>query len=258
MAGKGPGGTTLNWVNSYRGRHVAMNQRGDAVALANFNTANLVVFFGAGGPVRIAQQNLPAPSGAIYTNFQSVAIDDNGRVMFIANTSDGHTTAYFWDGKSVQAVVGTGDPGPWGYTVNEISNIAGSGGGFVIMLALGNYQTRQLRYYDGTASTVIQSTDTTLFDGFGFYYYLSNECTLAANGEPHCMAATQDGGVGIFAHRADGRDVVVARTRDRLPTGESLLVPLSVSSGLTGDVYFTADVFKDGVEYLALYQAVRQ
>ena len=155
-------------------------------------------------------------------------------------------------------MVGTGDPGPWGFTVNEISNIAGSGGGFVVIVASGNYQTRELRYFDGAHSTVLQSTDTTLFDGFGFNYYWENECTLAANGEPHCMAATQDGGAGIFAHLRDGRDVVVARSRDRLPTGEWLVTPLSVSSGLSGDVYFTADVFKDGVEYLALFQAVRQ
>jgi hypothetical protein len=258
MTGKGPNGTTLNWVNSYRGRYLAMNKRGDAAVIANFNNATRLVFFGSAGPVAIAQQNLLAPSGATYTNFQNVAIDDNGRVMFIAATSDGHNTAYFWDGKTVQPVIGTGDPGPWGFTVNEISNIAGAGAGFVIVVASGNYQTRELRYYDGTQMTVIQSTDTTLFDGFGFSYYWSNECTLAANGEPHCMAATQDGGSGVFAHRTDGRDVVVARTRDRLPTGESLITPLSVSSGLAGDVYFTADVFKDGVEYLALYQAVRQ
>ena len=42
------------------------------------------------------------------------------------------------------------------------------------------------------------------------------------------------------------------------PLGEWLIVPLSVSSGLSVDVYSTAGVFKDGVEYLALYQAVRQ
>ena len=258
MTGKGPNGTTLNWVNNWRGRHLAINKRGDSVVFAGFNNAYRLVFFGSGAPVTIAQQNLLAPSGAIYNNFQNVALDDNGRVMFVAATSDGRTTAYFWDGKTVQPVIGTGDPGPWGFTVNEISNISGAGGGFVIIVASGSYQTRELRYYDGAQMTVIQSTDTTLFDGFGFNYYWYNECTLAANAEPHCMAATQDGGSGVFAHRTDGRDVVVARTRDHLPGGEWLIMPLSVSSGLSGDVYFTADVFKDGVESLALYQAVRQ
>lgn len=258
MTGKGPNGTTLNWVNSYRGRHIAMNKRGDAAMFGGFNTVNQVVYFGPDAPIRIAQQNLLAPSGALYTNFQNVAIDDSGRVMFIASTSDGKTSAYFWDGKAVQAVIGTGDPGPWGFTANEISNIAGSGNGFVILLAFGNYQTRELRYFDGMHSTVIQSTDATVFDGFGLSYYWMNECNLAANGESHCMAATQDGGSGVFAHRAGGRDVVVARSRDRLPTEEWLIMPLSVSSDSSGDVYFTADVFKDGVEYLALYQAVRE
>jgi hypothetical protein len=258
MAGKGPSGTTLSWVNNYRGRHLAINQRGDAAAFCGFNNANQVVFFGSDTPVRIAQQNLLAPSGAIYTNFQNLAIDDAGRVMFIASTSDGKTAAYFWDGKTVHAVVGTGDPGPWGFTVNEISNIAGSGNGFLIVVAAGNYQTRELRYFDGTHSTVIQSTDTTVFDGIGFNYFWTNECNLAGNGESHCMAATQDGGTGVFAHRSDGRDVVVARSRDRLPTGEWLIMPLSVSSDLAGDVYFTADVLKDGIEYLALYQAIRE
>ena len=148
--------------------------------------------------------------------------------MFTASTPDGVVAAYFWDGNSVQRVIGTGDSAS-GLVVNELSNIAGAGGGFLIVTASSSYATRELRSFDGAKLTVVQSTDTTAFDGFGFYYYWSNECTVAANGDAHCMAATQDGGVGIFAHR-QGRDVVVARSRDRLPGGEWMIAPLSLSS----------------------------
>jgi hypothetical protein len=244
-------------VDSYRGRYLALNNRGDAVAIAAYNSARRVVFFGSGGPRQIAQQNANGQT-SFYSNLQSVAIDDDGRVMFVASTPDGNTAAYFWDGTAVQKVIGIGDRAPSGLTINEISNIAGSGHGFVILTASGNYANRELRTYDGAKLTVVQSTDTTLFDGFGFNYYWQNECTLAASADVHCMAATQDGGTGVFAHRQTGSDVVVVRSRDRLPNGEWMILPLSVSSSASGAVYFTAFVYKDGNEFMALYQAIPQ
>jgi hypothetical protein len=257
MTGAGPNGTTLNWVDSYRGRYLALSNHGDAAVIAAFNNAKRVTLFGSGAPRLIAQQNVNGQTD-FFSNLLNIAVDDKGRVMFIGSTPDGHTAAYFWDGNSVQRVIGTGDPGPDGFTVNEISNIAGSGSGFLIVLASGNYSNRELRAYDGVKLTVVQSTDTTLFDGVGVNYYWANECTLAANGDAHCMAATQDNATGVFAHRQNGNDVVVARSRDRMPNGEWMILPLSVSSSSTGSVYFTALMYKGGNEYLALYEATPQ
>jgi len=257
MTGTGPGGISFNWVDSYRGRYLAMSNHGDAAAIAAYNNAKRVMYFGSGPQKQIGQQNV-AGQTSFFSNLISVAIDDGGHVMFIASTPDGHTAAYYWDGNAVQRMVGTGDPGPSGLTINEISNIAGSGRGFLILTASGNYANRELRYFDGSKMTVLQSTDNTLFDGFGFNYYWSNECTLAANSDAHCMAATQDSATGVFAHRQNGSDVVVARSRDRFPNGEWMLLPLSVSSSASGAVYFTALMYKDGNQFLALYQATPQ
>jgi hypothetical protein len=102
---------------------------------------------------------------------------------------------------------------------------------------------------------VIESTDTSVYDGVGVSYYWSNECTLSANGDAHCMAATQDNAVGVFAHRQSGADVVVARSRDRFATGEWMIMPQAVSSSASGEVFFTALMYKDGAQFLALYQA---
>jgi hypothetical protein len=253
VAGTGPSGTSLSWADTYRGRYLALNNHGQYAAIAAYNSAKRVVFYGSGTPVQIAQ----ASAGG-YTNLQSVAIDDNGRVMFVATTADGRVAAYYWDGKTVQRVIGTGDAGAPGLTVNELSNIAGSGSGFLIVLASGNYANRELRFWDGSQLTVIQSTDTTMFDGIGLSWYWMNECTLAANGDAHCMAGTQDSGTGIFAHRPGRGDLVVARSRDSFPAGEWMIVPLSVSSSASGAVYFTAYMYKDGNEFLALYQATPQ
>jgi len=261
VAGAGPGGVPLSYVNNYRARYLAMNNRGDAVATGSYNNNAYfgLVMFGSDGPHLIAQLNTPAPGGGNYTNFQnSLSIDDGGRVMFVANTSDGRVAVYFWDGKTVKRVIGIGEIGPANLAVNEISNIAGSGSGFLIVLAFGGYQIRELRYYDGLDMRTLSSTDTSLFDGTSLSYFWSNECTLSANGDAHCLAATQDGGTGVYAHRTDGRDLIVARTRDQLPGGEWLIMPLSVSSSMNGEVYFTAHVWLNGVESLALYQAVPQ
>jgi hypothetical protein len=250
----GPSNTSLSWVDSYRGRYLALNNRGDSAAIAAYANAKRVVFFGPGGVRQIAQQNVGGQTG-LFNNLNSVAIDDDGHVMFIATAADNVTSAYFWDGNSFQKVLGVGDDGSFGLKINEISNIAGAGHGFVIMTASGNYANRELRTFDGQHLNVVQSTDYTLFNGFGFSYYWQNECTLAANGDAHCMAATQDSGVGVFAHRQAGSDVVVARSRDRFPDGEWMVMPLSVSSAGTGDAYFTAYMYKDGGYFLALYQA---
>jgi hypothetical protein len=233
----------FSWAGTWRGRYLALSNNGAAVAIAGYNQVNRIVFYGSSTPVQIVQQNGTGPAG-VYTNFYNVAIDDNGRVMFIAPTADGRTSAFYWDGSSVTKVIGTGDPGAPGLTVNEISNIAGSGKGFLILLASGNYANRELRYWDGTRLTTIQSSDNTMFDGIGLNWYWYNECTLSANGDAHCMASTQDGGVGVYAHRQNGADLVVARTRDQFPDGEWMIEPLSVSSSASGAVYLTAHMYR--------------
>ena len=58
-----------------------------------------------------------------------------------------------------------------------------------------------------------------------------------------------------YARRADGTLAVVARSRDPLPGGEWLIFPLTVSSSASGEVWFTAYTWNNGVESLGLYLA---
>jgi hypothetical protein len=255
----GPSSITFNWVDTWRGRYLALNNRGDAVAIVTYNSAKRLIFYAAGGQqTHITQQNVNGQTG-FFNSLNAVAIDDDGHVMFLANDSANVAGAYYWDGvHPYQKVFANGDAAPTGLKFNEMSNIAGAGHGFVIMTASGGYANRELRTYDGAHLNLVQSTDYTLFDGFGFSGYGYNECTLAVNGDAHCLANTQDGGSGVFAHRASGADVVVARTRDRFPGGEWMITPLTVSSAANGDLYFTAYMYKDGAYFLALYQAALQ
>jgi Bacterial Ig-like domain (group 2) len=257
VTGGGPNGMSLNYTYNYRGRFLAMNDRGDAVSASGYtNNLNAIVLNALDGPHLVAEQNSTAPGGGGgFSNFGNLAIDNNGNVMFIATTSDGNTAAYYWNGQTSRRLIGTGDVGPSGYTVNEISNVAGGGPGFLLMVAFGNYQLRELRYFDGTQMTTLESSATSLFDGAGLSYYWMNECTLAANGDAHCQIQTQDGGNGVYAHVSGGRDLIVARSRDKLPGGEWMSQPLVVSSSANGTVFFTADVLLNGVESLALYIA---
>jgi hypothetical protein len=125
------------------------------------------------------------------------------------------------------------------------------------MLAFDNYRARELRYFDGKMRT-LESTDTSLLDGTWLNYFWMNEATLSANGDAHYQVQTQDGGAGVYARRADGTLAVVARSRDQLPTGDWLIFPLTVSSGPAGEVWFTAYVWNNGVESLALFEATPQ
>jgi len=253
----GPGGRTFSWANNYRGRYLAMNDRGDVVAASGYNPNGEydIVLFDSAGPHLVAQQNTTAPGGVKFNTFNTVSLDNNGHVLFTAPTSDGRNGIYYWDGTAVQRVIGTGDAGPSSLTVNEVSNISGGGSGFLILLAFGNYQVRELRSFDGAQMRTLQSTDYSLLDATGLSSYWANEATLSDSGDAHVMAATQDSGTGVYAHSADGRDLIVARSRDPLSQGEWLIMPLSVASSGSGSIYFTADVLVNGVETLALYEA---
>jgi hypothetical protein len=259
IQGTGPSGTNISSFSSGRNRQFSMNNRGDVAFFAPFNGVWTAVLYTVDGkPQFIAQQNTAAPGGSTFTNnFPSITVDDSGRVLFTAVTADGFNKVFLWDGKTVQRVIGIGDIGPNGLALNEVSNIAGSGPGFLLALAFGGYATRELRYFDGVSMKVLESTDTTALDAAGLSYFWANECTLAANGDAHFMASTSDGGVGVYAHRG-AKDAIVARTRDQLPGGEWLIMPLSVSSSVNGEVYFTAYVWLNGVEALALYEAIPQ
>ena len=65
-------------------------------------------------------------------------------------------------------------------------------------------------------------------------------------------------GAGVYARRADGTLAVVARSRDPLPGGEWMIFPLTVSSSASGEVWFTAYTWNNGVPSLALYLATPQ
>ena len=245
---------SVSYFNSYRGRYLAANNRGDVVHISGLQgNIPAVVRLSNGVPKLIATQNSASPTGIPYSNFGNTALDENGRVLFIANTADGRTGVYFWDGSTVQRLIGTGDQTPSG-TVNEVSNIAGGGKGFLILLAFDNYRARELRYFDGHMST-LESTDTSLVDGAALNYFWMNEATLSTNGDAHYQVQTQDGGAGVYARRADGSLAVVARSRDPLPGGEWLIFPLTVSSSASGEVWFTAYTWNNGVESLGLYLA---
>jgi hypothetical protein len=260
MGGKGPNGFPLSWVDSwYHGRYSSINSRGDVAAFGyyNGNFYELAVYDATGAHL-VATRNALNPGGGVYSNFRNIAIDDKERVLFVADTTDGHTGVYYWDGQTVQRVISTGDAGPSGLAVNEITNISAAGQGFAILLAFGNYSLRELRSFDGSQMRTLQSTDTTVLDATGISYYWSNECTASANGDAHCMVGTQDGGAGVYAHRTDGRDLVVARSRDPLPDGEWMVMPLSVGSSANGEIWFTAYTYRNGAQALALYEATPQ
>jgi hypothetical protein len=250
--------STPSWVSTWRGRYLATNNRGDIVHNSQYQNGVVpwIVAISGGVPKLVAALNTNAPGGGPYSSFNTQAMDDNGRVLYTATTNDGKNGIYFWDGNTVQRVIGIGDQTPSG-TVNEVSNISGAGQGFLIMLAFDNYRARELRYFDGKMRT-LESTDTSLLDGTWLNYFWMNEATLSANGDAHYQVQTQDGGAGVYARRADGTLAVVARSRDQLPTGDWLIFPLTVSSGPAGEVWFTAYVWNNGVESLALFEATPQ
>ena len=87
----------------------------------------------------------------------------------------------------------------------------------------------------------------------------SYEHSAAGNGDVAFVGNMTEGVVGVFAHKSNGTDVVVARSSEKTIDGDWILMPFSVAMGEAGEVYFGAYIYnRDGKETLALYQATPQ
>lgn len=256
---KGPGNRNLSYIDSYRGRYLAVNNRGDAATVAYFGGPPQLVTLSPGDTTvkLIATVNTPGPGG-ILQDITQVAIDDLGRVAFTSRLDNGRRALFYWDGSSLNRLATFGDSLGNSFTINEFSSVVAAGKNIVVMFAFGNYSQREIRSFDGQKWTTLVSTDWSLLGGASPSYFWSNEVSAGANGDTHFFSYTQDGAVGVYAHHSAGADQVVARSSERLPGGEYLLMPLSVSSSDSGDLFFTAYVTLDGKEMLALYQASPQ
>jgi hypothetical protein len=194
----------------------------------------------------------------VYQSLIQVAVDEAGRVGFLARMTDGATVLYMWENGQVRRLAGSGDAGAQGLALRDLINLQAAGSEFAAIVTFGaNSQVREMRTYDGTSSRVLLSGSRPVAGGSAITAFYGNQFAAAPSGELAYIAWTSDGN-GFFTRRKGGADFAVWKNTEPGPDNEWLLQPLRVSVSDSGDVFFTALVYLNGRETLALYQATPQ
>jgi hypothetical protein len=86
-----PGNSTIYGFENFVGGHVAMNNPGHVTAFTYSSSGYGLFLFTntAATAVNVMRQSGSAPGGATFLNVNLVALDDNDRVAFVANLSNG-------------------------------------------------------------------------------------------------------------------------------------------------------------------------
>ena len=257
---KGPGVRVMSYTPAHRGRYLAVNNKGEAVFMANFGGTNQIVAYKPGDTQvkLVAGLGSPAPGGGNFSGYEPLTIDELGRIAFLSTLDNGRRALFFYDGSTLTRVIGTTDRvGPGDQPLQEFGTLAASAKAFHYALNFGD--VRELRTFDGGQSTLATSSDFSIYGGARFSTVFSYEHSAAGNGDVAFVGNMTEGVVGVFAHKSNGTDAVVARSSEKTPDGDWILMPFSVAMGEAGEVYFGAYIYnKDGKETLALYQATPQ
>jgi hypothetical protein len=256
---RGPQDSPIWGFGTWSNGNFALGSGGQIAAFMNGNSWRLVYWdTPAAKPAQVFRQSDPAPGGGIYNWLGLVSIDDNGRVYFSCSLLDGRNGLFVYEKGQVQRLLVTNENGPDGLRVNGLINFVAAGArAYVRMDVLdGSINYAQVREYDGGKwRTVLSSGDAVASTSVNWFY--GAEFTASARGEVALIVNTPAGN-GLFVRRAGEKDRTVALGSQTGPGGEWFLSIHSASISEQGDLFFTAVVWADGRERLALYQATPQ
>ena len=245
-------GASLN-VNWMYGPH-AVNDRGQMAVQANFDQSAGVLFFPGAGqrPTLVMSRGSAAPGGGTYDYVGEIAIDETGRVAFVATLAGGRVAVFLWENGQIRRIGSAGDFGPGGLAIANFSNLQAAGDRFYAFLSSSN-QAEQIAYYDGSAWRAVVTRGSALSFGSSVAWFHNNKFVASANGDVAYFAGT--GEVIAVVHKADGRDIPVARRFDRL--GRQWLTGTFIDLNFSdaGHVFFTDITTSAAGQRIVLVQA---
>ncbi len=232
----------------------AVNDRGQMAVQASFDQSVGVFFFpGAGGrPTLVMSGGTAAPGGGTYSYLNEIAIDENGRVAFVATLNGGGVAAFLWENGQIRRIGSAGDSGPGGQPIANFTSLQAAGNRFYAFLWAGN-SAEHIAYYDGSGWRPVVSRGSGLSFGSSVQWFHNNKFVASASGDIAYFAGA--GEVIAVVHKSDGRDIAVARRFDRLDrqwlTGTFLDLNLSDA----GHVFFTDITTSVAGQRIVLLQA---
>ena len=244
-------GSKLSWVWGHRGRYLAINTIGDVAGVAALD-ANDSIFYApvSGAARRLAARNQPAPGGGFYGNFDRVELDDLGRVYFTA-AINGRQSLFGGTAGNVARLWTVGDSLS-GRTLDSLLSLLAAGSKLYAVFSTSS--GRVLASYERGAWTEVAAEGRTSVAGSVLSEFYRIEMAASTGGDVVLLARTSELGLGLFAFTPSGNRIVTT-VSDRLPGNEWLIEPQGVSMSDKGDIYFSAWVWLEGKETLALYQA---
>jgi hypothetical protein len=234
---------------------VAMNNPGHTAVFTNAAAGNGIYLFtsNAASARNVMRLFGIAPGGSnSFTSVNQIAIDDNDRVAFLANLSNGRTGLFLWDRGTLSELMETGQNDPKGRAYQGFYSLQAAGSKFYVRAAVPSLNEAVVT--DG-ASTQILATDgyITSFNVPVTRFYGAE---IAANSRGDVVfPVLTPSGAGLLVKRADGTDAMVVTGNQRGPDDEWFLNVFGAGISEQGDVIFTALGFVGGQLRIAVYQA---
>lgn len=237
---------------------IAMNNSGHVAAVV-YNSGGNGIFLlsgpasGASAKTVVRDGNIVPGTATTFNGVNQIAIDDNDRVAFIANTSGGKTGLFLWEGGSLREILETGQNDPNGRSYQGLYSVQAAGARFYLRVFVAGLNevivtdgaTVKVLAYDGYITTF----GTVMSSCFG------SELAANSRGDVVLPALTPSGPM-LLVRRADGLDVQVAAATTRGPDGEWFLNLYGAGIGEQGELIFGAQSWVDGRIRVALYQAL--
>ena len=253
---KAPDGSEFHWFDG----PTAVNDRGETAAWTGFDGGQALLLYSPGASVAESLMTFgqTAPGGGNFEFAHQVAIDGDGRVVFDAQLSGGSNALFLWENGQARKILQIGDQGPRGEVVTQFrGELRASADEFYRVLAYGEFgETQEIAAYDGNRwRSVVATGEQTTFGSF-IHYFEGNRFAVSATGDVAYLAGLPAEQAVILRSR-EGRDTVVATTRERSPQGDWLLGFSDVHITQQGEVLFTAVSATTLRERIGVYVAIR-
>ncbi|MGH9659336.1 MAG: Ig-like domain-containing protein [Bryobacteraceae bacterium] len=238
---------------------VAINQRGQVATRANFSPSGGLLLFTdvAGAPYRVViQHNTPAPGGANYTNVREIAIDDNGRVAFLADRSAGNIALYLWENGQARRIALAGENSPSGPRSQWIAELRAAGDRIYARFDHQNSNVQEYAEYDGTQWRTRLTVNQRLSFGSTInWFHNGGQFRPLPSGDIAFTPGLADSGPSVVVSKRDGRDFLVARSGEQASNGDWISRIFDLAIGADGQVAFAASNLGSGPERISLYLA---
>ncbi len=242
------GGRKATWI----GGPIALNNKGQVVFGGHFGIWELLSLSpGAKDAQTVFRQNTLAPEGGIFTNFEAAAVDESGRIAVMARTSTVSRALYISENGQGKRILAVGDKDSQGRILRDMWRLQAAGDRFQARVYYTNINQPEVLEYSGGAWKVLLATDQVPYP-FGYFV---NDARYSANAAGDVVYGNGGDGHTVMLRRKDGRETIVASTRERLSNGDWITSIIDSSLSEQGDVFFTA-TSPDGLkDRTLLYQA---